>query len=84
MATIRVTQGTRDEFYDLRVVGITDGQQYALQPAMFSPFFTWDRVRPKSEAEVNGSHCGRECDPHQTGEGVSKRLMQPDSCIRRR
>jgi len=52
---IRVTQGTRDEFYNLRVVGITDGQQYALQPAMFTPFFTWDKVRPKSEAEVNGA-----------------------------
>jgi len=50
-----VTQGTRDEFYDLRVVGISDGRQYALQPALFAPFFTWDRVRPKSEAEVNGS-----------------------------
>jgi putative ABC transport system permease protein len=55
VAVIRVTQGTRDEIYDLRVVGITDGQQYSLQPAMFAPFFTWDRVRPKSEAEVNGS-----------------------------
>jgi len=55
MATIRVTQGTRDEIYSLRVVGITDGQQYGLQPSIFSPFFTWDRVRPKSEAEVNGA-----------------------------
>jgi len=55
MATIRVTQGTRDEIYSLQVVGITDGQQYGLQPSIFSPFFTWDRVRPKSEAEVNGA-----------------------------
>ncbi len=53
--TLRVTQGTRDEFYKLRVVGVTDGQQYALQPAIFLPFYTWDRVRPKSEAEVNAS-----------------------------
>lgn len=50
--TIRSTQGTQDEFYDLRVVGLTDGQQYSLQPSIFTPFFTWDRVRPKSEAEV--------------------------------
>jgi putative ABC transport system permease protein len=49
--TLRVTQGTRDEFYKLRVVGITDGQQYGLQPSIFMPFFTWDRVRPKSDAE---------------------------------
>ncbi len=53
--TLRVTQGTKDEFFKLRVVGITDGQQYGLQPAIFVPFFTWDRIRPKSEAEINSS-----------------------------
>lgn len=54
--TLRVTQGTRDEVYDLRVVGLTDGQQYALQPSIFTPFYTWDRIRPKSEAEVISSN----------------------------
>jgi len=54
--TIRVTQGTKDEFYDLAIVGITSGQQYSLQPSIFVPFYTWDRVRPKSEAEVNSSN----------------------------
>jgi putative ABC transport system permease protein len=53
--TIRVTQGTRDEFFKLRITGITDGQQYSLQPSVFVPFYTWDRIRPKSEAEVNSS-----------------------------
>lgn len=53
--TLRVTQGTSDEFYDLRVVGISGGQQYSLQPSIFVPFNTWDRVRPKSENEVNSS-----------------------------
>jgi putative ABC transport system permease protein len=55
MLTLRVTQGTDDEFYDLRVVGITSGQQYSLQPSMFVPFNTWDNVRPKSEAEVGAN-----------------------------
>lgn len=54
--TIRVTQGTRDEFYDLQIVGVADGQQYSLQPSVFVPFYTWDRIRPKSEAEVNSSN----------------------------
>lgn len=54
--TIRVTQGTEDEFYELTVVGIAAGQQYSLQPSIFIPFNTWDRVRPKSEAEVNSSN----------------------------
>ena len=52
---MRVTQGTRDEYYKLRVVGISGGQQYSLQPSVFMPFFTWDKVRPKSEAEINSS-----------------------------
>ncbi len=53
---IRVTQGTKDEFYKLRIVGIADGQQYSLQPSVFVPFYTWDRIRPKSEAELNSSN----------------------------
>lgn len=54
--TLRVTQGTRDEYFQLRVVGITDSQQYSLQPSVMVPFYTWDRIRPKSEAEVNASN----------------------------
>jgi putative ABC transport system permease protein len=53
--TIRATQGTQDEFYTLTVVGITSGQQYFLQPSIIVPFFTWDRMRPKAEAEVGRS-----------------------------
>ncbi len=45
--SLRVTQGTEDEFYELEVVGITDGQQYSLQPSIFVPFNTWDRIRPE-------------------------------------
>ncbi len=53
---IRTTQGTDDKFHDLTVAGITDGQQYSLQPSIFVPFNTWDKVRPKSEAELNLSN----------------------------
>ncbi len=53
--TIRVSQGTKDQTYSLRVVGITDGEQYQFQPSIFVPFFTWDQVRPKSEAEINST-----------------------------
>jgi putative ABC transport system permease protein len=54
--TLRTTQGTQDEFYELRVVGLAGGQQYSLQPSIFVPFYTWDSIRPKSEAEVNRSN----------------------------
>jgi putative ABC transport system permease protein len=53
--TMRVSQGTKDQIYTLRVVGITDGEQYQFQPSIFVPFFTWDQVRPKSEAEINST-----------------------------
>ncbi len=47
--TIKVTQGTDEEFYDLAVVGITDGRQYFIRPGIFVPYLTWDKVRPQGE-----------------------------------
>lgn len=52
---LSVTQGTKDQTYKLHVVGITGGQQLGLQPSIIMPFYVWDRVRPKSDAEVNSS-----------------------------
>ncbi|HWQ04793.1 MAG TPA: ABC transporter permease [Longilinea sp.] len=83
--TVRVTQGTQDEFYDLRIVGITDGQQYSLQPSVFVPFFTWDRIRPKSEAEVNRSNpvanviLVKLTDPSQVDEVSARLVAQVDN-----
>ena len=37
--TLRTTQGTKDEFYTLKVVGISDGEQYSLQPSIFCSVF---------------------------------------------
>jgi putative ABC transport system permease protein len=51
--TIRSTQGTKDEFFELKVVGVTSGQAFFFQPSIFVPPFVWERVRPKSEAEIN-------------------------------
>ena len=53
LITIRSTQGTKDQFFDLTVVGITSGQAYFFQPSIFVPPYVWERVRPKSEAELN-------------------------------
>ncbi|MEZ4861843.1 MAG: ABC transporter permease [Caldilineaceae bacterium] len=51
--TIKVTQGTKEELYDLIIVGITDGRQYFLRPSIFVPYLTWDKVRPQGENENN-------------------------------
>lgn len=45
--TIKSIQDTREQFYELKVVGISDGRQYNLQPALFVPFRTWDELRPQ-------------------------------------
>lgn len=50
---IRSTQGTEDQFFKLKVVGMVDGQSYFFQPTMFVPPATWEKIRPQSEADLN-------------------------------
>jgi putative ABC transport system permease protein len=47
--TIKVVQGTKEEFYKLRVIGTTTGQQYQFAPAVFVPYRTWDKIRPQAQ-----------------------------------
>ena len=49
---IRSTQGSLDEFFYLRVVGMTEGQSYSFQPTIFVSPNTWEKVRPQSEADL--------------------------------
>lgn len=49
---IRSTQGTRDQFSELELVGLVDGQSYFFQPTIFVPPITWEKIRPQSEAEL--------------------------------
>jgi putative ABC transport system permease protein len=53
--TIKVTQGAEDEQYDLRVAGITDGQQYFFRPSIFVALPVWDLYRPKADPTVSSS-----------------------------
>jgi putative ABC transport system permease protein len=48
--TIRSVLGNEDEFYDLRVVGVSNSRKYGLQPSVFVPIVTWDTIRPKAVA----------------------------------
>ena len=50
--TIKTNQGDEDKFYELRVTGITDSQQYFFRPSIFVKLPTWDRYRPRSDAGV--------------------------------
>ena len=51
--TIRSTQGPDDEFYVLKVVGLSEGQAYFFQPSIFVTPSVWELIRPKSEVELN-------------------------------
>ncbi len=46
---IKSIQGTEEEFFNLKIIGITDGRQYFFQPSLFMSFETWDKVRPQSD-----------------------------------
>ena len=49
---IRSVQGTEDHFFNLHVVGLTQGQSYLFQPTIFVAPSTWEHVRPQSAAEL--------------------------------
>ncbi|PWH15182.1 MAG: hypothetical protein DDG60_06070 [Anaerolineae bacterium] len=53
--TVRSTQGVEDEFYDLKVVGTTSGQAYFFQPSIFVTPSVWEKIRPKSDAELGNT-----------------------------
>ena len=53
MRSKSVHQGTEDNFFTLKVVGLVDGQSYSFQPTIFVPPSTWEQIRPQSEAELN-------------------------------
>lgn len=47
--TIKTIQGTEEEFYNLDVVGISDGRQYFFQPSIFVSTKVWEKIRPQAE-----------------------------------
>ncbi len=47
MLTVRSTLGSKEQLYDLRIVGIAPSSQYFIAPSIFVPYITWDKVRPQ-------------------------------------
>ena len=68
--TIRSTQGTTDQTYELEVIGTTEGQSYTYQPAIFVNYATWDTARTKSDAEVGRAS--------QTANVIAVKLADPE------
>jgi putative ABC transport system permease protein len=45
---IKTIQDTKEQYYTLRVAGVTDNRQYSLQPTIILPIRTWDEIRPQA------------------------------------
>ena len=83
---IRSTQGTEDEFFELKIVGLVEGQSYFFQPTIFVPSATWEKIRPQSESELTSDTpypniiAVKLTDPSQA-EGMSVKLVEEVSNI---
>jgi putative ABC transport system permease protein len=56
--TIKSIQGSKEEFYTLTVVGVSDGRQYFIRPSIIVPFLTWDEIKPQpaiDDKQVNSA-----------------------------
>ncbi len=53
--TIKSIQGTSEEFFQLEVIGISEGQSYFLQPSVIVPYLTWEKVRPQGSSDGSGN-----------------------------
>lgn len=49
---LKTIQGTKEEFYTLRVVGVMDGRQFSLQPAVVVGDLAFDKIKPGVESGV--------------------------------
>jgi putative ABC transport system permease protein len=45
---IRSPQGGEEEYFLLKVVGISESQMYAIRPSIFVPIVKWDQIRPQA------------------------------------
>jgi putative ABC transport system permease protein len=45
---VKSIQGTKEEQYTLKIVGITDGRQYSIQPSIIVPLLTFSQIKPGS------------------------------------
>jgi putative ABC transport system permease protein len=52
--SIKVTQEAEERFFDLTVVGYTEGKKYNYLPSIFVPLRVWDKVKPQDRPGGGG------------------------------
>lgn len=78
--TIKSIQATKEEFYTLRVAGISDNRQFSLQPSVTVPLLTWDKLRPQAVkggvegAEIVANIVGVRLDNPQDWAAMAQRI----------
>ncbi len=45
---VKSIQAAQEEYYDLLVVGVSDGRQYSLQPSIVVPMLTFEKIKPQA------------------------------------
>jgi putative ABC transport system permease protein len=80
MLKIKTIQDTKEKFFDLQVVGITESQQYQFNPSIFTPRLTWDRVRSqqtgRSLVELVSNIVVIKVDNPAEADQVAQRIME--------
>ncbi len=47
---IKVIQGSKEQYFDMVVSGVSDGRQYFLQPSIIVPYLAFDEIKPGAGA----------------------------------
>ncbi len=78
--TVKSIQDTKEQFYNLRVIGISDNRQFSLQPSLIMPIRTWDAIRPQAliggapDAEIVANIVGVQVTDPAQAEAVARRI----------
>jgi putative ABC transport system permease protein len=78
--TVKSIQDTKEQFYNLRVIGVSDNRQFSLQPSLIMPIRTWDAIRPQAavggatDAEIVANIVGVQVTDPSLAEAVALRI----------
>lgn len=50
LITIRTIQGDEEEYHQVTVSGISEGQQFLYAPSIFLPYRTWNEIKPSGSS----------------------------------
>lgn len=88
MITIKTLQNSKEEFYTLRVIGISEPLQYLYAPSVFLPYRTWEQISPQgaptsglveSTSNVVAVQVAEGYDPAQVGQAIESQVRNVET-----